>query len=135
MGRRKETHTAKWNRNRQTTISDQGEVVIPLMSRGRPLELRETEEDVRLMMKSVEEARLRHATDQLQRELGQRVSNLQRQVWDRDRRIDQLDRRTKELEQAIDGAHAVAHKDQAATTGQVDPFAFLKQPDATAKSH
>jgi hypothetical protein len=134
MGRRKETHTAKWNRSRQTTISDQGEVVLPLMSRGRPLELRETEEDVRLMMKSVEEARLRHATDQRRRQLGQRVSELQRQVWDRDRRIDQLDRRTKELEQAIDGAHAVAHKEQAAAPSP-DPFALLEGPNATTKPH
>lgn len=106
-----------------------------LMSRGRPLELRETEEDVRLIMKSAEEARLRHATDRLRRELGQRVSNLQRQVWDRDRRIDQLDRRNKELEQAIDGAHAVAHKDQAGAASQADPFVFVERSDATVKPH
>lgn len=135
MGRRKETHTAKWVRNRQTTISGQGEVVIPLMSRGRPLELRETAEDVRLIMKSIDEARLRHASDQLRRELGQRVSDLQRQVWDRDRRIDQLNRRTKELEQAIDGAHAVAHKDEATPTSPADPLGFLERLNATAKPH
>ena len=139
MGRHKETYTAKWNQNRQATISSQGEIVVPLTiqsgDRGRPVELRLTEEDGRLMIKAVEEARLRHATDQLRRELGQRVSNLQRQVWDRDRHINQLDRRTKELEQAIDGAHAVAHKDQAAVTSQADPFAFLERPDATAKPH
>jgi hypothetical protein len=86
------------------------------------------------MMKSVEEARLRHAIDQLRRELGQRVSELQRQVCDRDRRVNQLDRRTKELEQAIDAAHAVAHKDQAAAPSP-NPFALLEQPNATTKPH
>jgi hypothetical protein len=30
------------------------------------------------------------------------------------------------LEQAIESAHAVAHKDQAAVTSQADPLAFLK---------
>lgn len=139
MGRHKETYTAKWNPNRQATISSQGEIVVPLTIQrgdyGRPVELCLTEEDGRLMMKAMEEARRRHATDQLRRELGQRVSDLQRQVWDRNRRIDRQDRRIKELEQAIDGAHAVAHKDQAAATSQADPFAFLERPDATAKLH
>src|SRR5262245_40623687 len=96
MGRHKETYTAKRNPNLQTTIGSQGEIILPLTiqsgDRGRPVELRGTEEDFRSMMKSVEEARLRHASDQVRRQLGERVSELQRQVWDRDRHIEQLDR-------------------------------------------
>lgn len=35
----------------------------------------------------------------------------------------------------IDGAHAVAHKDEAAATSPADPLGFLERLNATAKPH
>lgn len=59
--------------------------------------------------------------------------DLRCQVSSRDRRIAALEQRTKELEQAIDSAHAVAHKEPA--TNQPNPFAALVRPNGTASLH
>lgn len=139
MARHKDTYRAKLSTDRQPTIESQGRfrfrVEIQSGDAGRPVDLGVTEEELEWALKTLREIRLRQATDQARREQGQRVFDLQRQVWDRDRRINRRDRQIKELKQAIDGAHAVAHKDQAAVTSQADPFAFLERPDATAKLH
>jgi hypothetical protein len=146
MGRHKETYAAKWEADRQVTIIAEEIIRNPLRVQsgdpGRAVALGLTMQELESLMKAAHEALHRHRAEQLRREFSKRESNfwqrewdLKRQLGERDRRIDQLDRRTKELEEAIDSAHAVAHKDQAAATGQADPFAFVERPDTTAKLH
>lgn len=139
MGRHKWTFRAKLNTRQQPTIDRQGRFrfgeELETGDPGRRVEVAVTEEELEWALKALRDGRSRHAVDRVRSEQAQRVVDLRCQVSSRDRRIAALEQRTKELEQAIDGAHAVAHKDQAVVTSQADPFAFLERPDASAKPH
>lgn len=130
MARRKYTYQTKLNTDRRPTIDSQGRFhfrgEIQSGDPGRPTDLAVTEEELEWALKSARDVRLRHATDRVRQEQGQQMFELQRQLRESNRRIDDLDGRNKELEQAIDGAHAVAHKDQKAPNDQADRFAFVK---------
>jgi hypothetical protein len=89
--------------------------------------------DFESMAKKQRDVHLRHVTDQLERAHRQREWEWRGRTSEDARRIKELERRAKELEQAIDAAHAVAHKEPA--TNQPNPFAALEPPKGTARLH
>jgi hypothetical protein len=117
MGRHWRTYTAKLDAHRAVTIDSQGRICIRQEiessgDRGRPVELPLTEQAFDSLGKLVQEARLRHAADQARRESDrahqqseQRAFQLQLEVWERDRRI-------KELQGVVERVHDVVHPDR-----------------------
>jgi hypothetical protein len=123
MGRHKETYAAKRDADRQVTIIEQERIRIPLRIQsgdpGRPVALSLTMQELESLMKSAHEALQRYRADQLRREFSKRESdfwqrewNLKRELGERDRRIQQLDQRNKELEGVIERVHDVVHPDR-----------------------